>query len=97
MLDARSLRRMSLVCRLSYRSHRPSLPVRRGELINIVAHFDSDSWTEESWTRECDVSELTTTYAGWHPHLLRLYGCSARWYNGRSTIAIRSSDGAKGG
>jgi salicylate hydroxylase len=55
-------------------------PVRRGELINIVAHFDSHSWTEESWTRECDLSELTTTYAGWHPDLLRLYPCSARWY-----------------
>src|SRR5262249_29350036 len=55
-------------------------PVRRGELINIVAHFDSDSWTEESWTRECDMSELTTTYAGWHPNLLRLYPYSARWY-----------------
>jgi salicylate hydroxylase len=55
-------------------------PVRRGELINIVAHFDSDSWTEESWTRECDVSELTATYAGWHPDLLRLYPYSARWY-----------------
>src|SRR5262249_20768403 len=27
-------------------------PVRRGELINIVAHFDSDAWVEESWTRE---------------------------------------------
>ena len=48
-------------------------PVRRGELINIVAHFDSDSWTEESWTRECDVSELMTSYAGWHPDLLSLY------------------------
>jgi salicylate hydroxylase len=45
-----------------------------------VAHFDSDSCTEESWTRECDVSELTTTYAGWHPDLLRLYTYSARWY-----------------
>jgi salicylate hydroxylase len=55
-------------------------PVRRGELINIVAHFDSDSWTEESWTRECELSELTTTYAGWHPDLLRLFPCSARWY-----------------
>ena len=55
-------------------------PVRRGELINIVAHFDSDSWTEESWTRECDLSELTTTYAGWHPDLLRLYPYSAHWY-----------------
>jgi salicylate hydroxylase len=26
------------------------------------------------------VSELTTTYAGWHPDLLRLYPYSARWY-----------------
>ena len=55
-------------------------PVRRGELINIVAYFDSDSWTEELWTRECDLSELTTTYAGWHSDLLRLFPCSTRWY-----------------
>jgi len=31
-----------------------------------------------SWTRECNLSELTTTYAGWHPDLVRPY--SARWY-----------------
>ncbi len=55
-------------------------PVRRGELLNIVAHFDSDAWTEESWTRECDVSELMTTYAGWNSELTRLYPCSERWY-----------------
>jgi salicylate hydroxylase len=55
-------------------------PVRRGELLNIVAHFDSDGWTEESWTRECDVSEVTTTYAGWNAQLTRLYPCSERWY-----------------
>jgi salicylate hydroxylase len=54
--------------------------VRRGGLINIVAHFDSDAWVEESWTRECDLSELTTTYAGWHPDLLRLYPYSDRSY-----------------
>ena len=41
--------------------------VRRGELINIVAHFDSDAWTEESWTRECDVSEVMTAYAAGIP------------------------------
>src|SRR5581483_6059323 len=34
--------------------------VRRGELVNIVAHFDRDAWTEESWTRECGVEELMT-------------------------------------
>jgi salicylate hydroxylase len=44
-------------------------PVRRGELLNIVAHYDSTGWTEESWTRECDVSEVMKTYAGWNAHL----------------------------
>ncbi|MDA0240976.1 MAG: FAD-dependent monooxygenase, partial [Proteobacteria bacterium] len=28
-------------------------PVRRGELMNFVAHFDSDAWTGESWIDEC--------------------------------------------
>lgn len=55
-------------------------PVRRGELLNIVAHFDSDGWTEESWTRECDVREPMTTYAGWNAALTRLFPCSPRWY-----------------
>jgi salicylate hydroxylase len=55
-------------------------PVRRGELINIVAHFDSDAWTEESWTRQCDVSEVMTTYADWNSMLTRLYPCSTRWF-----------------
>ncbi|HUB97712.1 MAG TPA: FAD-dependent monooxygenase [Stellaceae bacterium] len=54
--------------------------VRRGELLNIVAHFDSDAWTEESWTRECDRSELMQTYAQWNPSLLRLYEIGDRWY-----------------
>jgi salicylate hydroxylase len=55
-------------------------PVRRGELLNIVAHFDSDAWTEESWTRECDVAEVMNTYAEWNSALTRLYPCSERWY-----------------
>jgi salicylate hydroxylase len=55
-------------------------PVRRGELLNIVAHFDSNAWTDESWTHECDVSEPMTTYARWHSDLTRIFPCSARWY-----------------
>ena len=55
-------------------------PVRRGELLNIVAHFDSEAWTEESWTRECDASEPMSTYAEWNSELTRLYPCSERWY-----------------
>ena len=54
--------------------------VRRGELLNIVAHYDSDAWTEESWTRECDPAEIVETYQGWHDDLVRLYGISTRWY-----------------
>jgi salicylate hydroxylase len=55
-------------------------PVRRGELINIVAHLDSDAWTEESWTQECDVSEPMQAYADWSPTLTRLFPYSNRWY-----------------
>jgi len=55
-------------------------PVRRGELINMVAHVDSDAWTEESWTRQCELPEVMTAYAGWHRDLLRLYPSSERWY-----------------
>ena len=54
--------------------------VHRGELLNIVAHIDSDAWTEESWTRECDVAEVMSAYARWNSDLTRLYPCSTRWY-----------------
>lgn len=55
-------------------------PVRRGELINFVAHFDSDGWTEESWTHECDRAELMETYAGWNRNLLNLIEASDKYY-----------------
>jgi salicylate hydroxylase len=54
--------------------------VHRGELLNIVAHIDSDAWTEESWTRECDLTEVTAAYERWHRDLTRIYPCSTRWY-----------------
>ena len=54
--------------------------VRRGELVNFVAHYDSDAWTEESWTRECSRAELIATYARWHDSLLRLFESSERYY-----------------
>lgn len=40
--------------------------VRRGELVNFVAHMEGHSWTTESWTQECERSEVMETYAGWH-------------------------------
>jgi len=55
-------------------------PVRKGELINFVAHYDSETWTTESWTQECDRSELMATYARWHPSLQQLFASSERYY-----------------
>ena len=54
--------------------------VRRGDFVNVVAHCDDDTWTEESWTRECDRVEAVTRYAGWHESLLRLFAASERHY-----------------
>ena len=62
------------------RGHVVHYLVRRGELLNIVAHIDSDAWTEKSWTRECDVAEVMTTYARWNSALTRVFPASARWY-----------------
>ena len=54
--------------------------VRRGELVNFVAHYDSDAWTEESWTAECTKDELISTFASWNDALLRLFDQSERYY-----------------
>ncbi len=62
------------------RSHVIYYLVRGGKLVNFVAHIESDGWTEESWTQECDRSEVVETYAGWHEPLLRLLGSADRYY-----------------
>jgi salicylate hydroxylase len=54
--------------------------VRRGELLNIVAHVDSEGWKEESWTRECGVDEVVATYARWNSALTRVFSASPLWY-----------------
>lgn len=54
--------------------------VRRGELVNFVAHIESDAFTGESWTQECDRSEVIKTYAGWHEPLLQLLASAERYY-----------------
>jgi salicylate hydroxylase len=54
--------------------------VRRGELVNVVAHYDNDTWTEESWIRECDRAEVIENYRGWHESLIRLFSASQRHY-----------------
>ena len=80
--------------------HVVTYPVRRGELINFVAHYDSESWTDESWTQSADRAELAHTYRRWNDSLLKLFAASEqnykwalydrdpldRWGDGRLTL-----------
>jgi len=54
--------------------------LRRGELINVVSHYDDDTYKHESWITECDRAEVIERYAGWHESLVRLFSASELWY-----------------
>jgi 2-polyprenyl-6-methoxyphenol hydroxylase-like FAD-dependent oxidoreductase len=55
-------------------------PVRRDELINVVCHYDDESYRHESWVTECDRAEVLDRYAGWHESLLRIFAAGEVWY-----------------
>jgi len=53
--------------------------VRRGEIVNWIAHYEAD-WREESWSVESDRREAAQAYAGWHPLLAELFSRTQRCY-----------------
>ena len=55
-------------------------PLRGEELMNIVCHYDDDTYRHESWVTECDGAEVLERYAGWHDSLLRLFAAGDTWY-----------------
>src|SRR5215471_10919171 len=55
-------------------------PLRGEELINVVCHYDDDSYRHESWVAECDRAEVLSRYASWHESLLRLFAAGDTWY-----------------
>jgi len=55
-------------------------PLRGEELINVVAHYDDDSYRHESWVTECPRDEVIERYQGWHESLLRLFEAGQTWY-----------------
>ncbi len=55
-------------------------PMRGEELINVVCHYDDDSYRHESWVTECPRQEVLDRYAEWHPSLLRLFEAGDTWY-----------------
>lgn len=54
--------------------------VRRGELINIVAHYDDETYKHESWIAECDRDEILRRYRSWHISLRELFAAGDLWY-----------------
>ena len=55
-------------------------PLRGEELINVVCHYDDDTYRHESWVTECSREEVLQRYAGWHESLLRLFAAGDTWY-----------------
>jgi salicylate hydroxylase len=55
-------------------------PLRGGELINVVCHYDDDGYRHESWVTECERREVLDRYAGWHESLLGLFAAGQTWY-----------------
>jgi salicylate hydroxylase len=55
-------------------------PLRGEELINVVCHYDDDTYRHESWVTECERAEVLERYAGWHESLMRLFEAGDTWY-----------------
>ncbi|MBV9803814.1 MAG: FAD-dependent monooxygenase [Solirubrobacterales bacterium] len=55
-------------------------PVRRDELINVVCHYDDETYRHESWVSRCERSEVLERYSGWHELLLRVFSAGEVWY-----------------
>jgi 2-polyprenyl-6-methoxyphenol hydroxylase-like FAD-dependent oxidoreductase len=55
-------------------------PLRGEELVNVVCHYDDESYRHESWVTECSREEVLERYADWHESLLRLFAAGDTWY-----------------
>jgi len=52
--------------------HVITYPLRRGELLNVVAIVEKPEWRAESWSDAGTHEEVHRDLAGWHPDLHRL-------------------------
>jgi salicylate hydroxylase len=80
--------------------HALHYPVRRGELMNIVAFIERSDWQVESWTERGTHAELARDFRGWHADLheilkrieepfkwaLMMRQAMPRWSQGRVTL-----------
>ena len=54
------------------RRHAVTYPLRRGEVINMVAGVQRDQWEEESWTVARPWEEFRDDFPGWHEDIQHL-------------------------
>ena len=54
--------------------------VRRGELLNVVAHYEDATYQHESWIAECDREEILERYRKWHPSMGEVFEAGKLWY-----------------
>lgn len=85
---------------LGLKGHVVVYRVRRGELVNVVAHMERSDWQVESWTELGTPEEFLADFAGWHPNIqtliktidkpykwgLFLHPTQTKWAAGRVTL-----------
>jgi len=54
--------------------------VRGGKMVNYVAVYETDGWTQESWSTPSTIEELLETYSGWNDELLTTFGATERCF-----------------
>jgi salicylate hydroxylase len=54
--------------------------VSGGRKINMHAHHDDETYTNESWVTQCDRDEVLAVHQRWHESLRRLFSVSEVWY-----------------
>jgi salicylate hydroxylase len=55
-------------------------PLRQNALVNIVCHYDDDSYKHESWVSRCEAGEVLERYGDWNSALLALFAGAELWY-----------------
>lgn len=54
--------------------------VRGGRLVNVIAVYETQQWTAESWTQSGDRDELLGIFDRWNPKLITLFERAGSYY-----------------
>jgi salicylate hydroxylase len=60
--------------------HFVSYYLRGGELVNFVAVQERTNWQNESWHEQGDITQLQSSFAGWHPEVTELLAATEQCF-----------------